>query len=104
MSIKIEREKCVSCGKCVQVCPGTLLDKDENAKAYIRYPRDCWGCTACLKECQVGAITYYLGADIGGKGVTLYTKRQKNFLHWHVVNPDGGEEVITIDQQESNKY
>lgn len=104
MSIKIDRDKCIGCGNCLIVCPGNLLYKDENAKSYIRYPRDCWGCTACLKECQVGAITYYLGADIGGKGTTLYTKRERHLLHWHVVSANGEERVITINQQESNKY
>ncbi|MCX7746489.1 MAG: ferredoxin family protein [Clostridia bacterium] len=104
MSIKIDAKKCVGCGKCLDVCPGSLLYKDDSGKAYIRYPRDCWGCTACLKECQAGAIRYYLGADIGGKGTTLYTKREKHFLHWHIEKAIGEVEVITVNQQESNKY
>lgn len=104
MSIKIDQDRCTGCGKCLEVCPGSLLSKNEDTKAYIRYPRDCWGCTACLKECLAGAISYYLGADIGGKGTTLYTKREKHLLHWHVVKADGDEHVITINQQESNKY
>jgi adenylylsulfate reductase, subunit B len=104
MSIKISRKKCIGCGKCLKVCPGSLLYSDENGKAYNRYPRDCWGCTACLKECQIGAISFFLGADIGGRGTTMYTKKKNHFLHWHIKRPDGEEQIITIDQHESNKY
>lgn len=104
MSIRIDKDKCVSCGKCTDVCPGNLIYKDENKKAFIKYPRDCWGCTACLKECGVGAINYYLGADIGGKGGYLYTEKDKDYLYWHIVNKDGEKRVITINKKESNKY
>lgn len=104
MSITIDPQRCSGCGKCLQVCPGSLLDKDQNNKAYNRYPRDCWGCTACLKECGVGAIRYYLGGDIGGMGTTLHTKRENHLMHWVIEKPDGEKQVITIDQQESNKY
>jgi adenylylsulfate reductase, subunit B len=104
MSIKIESSKCAACGKCRSVCPGSLIYKDEQGKAFIKYPKDCWGCTACLKECGTGAIKYFLGADVGGKGSTLHIKREKEFLHWHIVKPDGSEKVITVNQKESNKY
>jgi adenylylsulfate reductase subunit B len=104
MSIKIENEKCTGCGKCLNVCPGNLLYRDSLGKAYNKYPQDCWGCTACLKECQAGAIRYYLGADIGGKGTTLYTKKEKHLLHWHIIKTNGEEQIITINGRESNKY
>lgn len=104
MSIRIEKDKCTGCGKCREVCPGNLLYKDEAGKTYTRYPKDCWGCTACLKECASGAIRYFLGADIGGKGTVLYTKDEKEFLHWHIVKANGEEEIITINKKESNKY
>ena len=68
MSIAIKKEKCAGCRKCTSVCPGSLIKTDEDGKAYIKYPRDCWGCASCLKECKFGAIEFYLGADIGGIG------------------------------------
>lgn len=104
MSIRIDKEKCMACGKCLNVCPGNLLYRDNLNKAFIKYPKECWGCTACLKECPAGAIKYYLGADIGGKGAFLYTKKEKDFLHWFIVKASGEEEMITINQKESNKY
>lgn len=104
MSIRIDREKCTACSKCIQICPGKLLYSDQANKAFIKYPQDCWGCTACLKECRSGAIEYYLGADIGGKGTVLYTKQERDLLHWFFMKPDGREQCITINRKEANKY
>jgi adenylylsulfate reductase subunit B len=104
MSITINQKKCRGCGKCQQVCPGNLLTQDAEGKACIQQPKDCWGCTSCIKECVHQAIYYYLGADIGGRGSLLFTKKEKGFLHWHVISPDGEETVITIDQQKANAY
>lgn len=104
MSIRIELTKCMGCGKCMKVCPGNLLEKDQTGKVLIGNPRDCWGCTACLKECLVGAIEFYLGEDIGGNGSYLFTKAEKDLLHWHYVRKGQEETVITINLQEANKY
>lgn len=103
MSIQIDKSICVQCGRCMLICPGGLIVPDEEKKALIKYPRDCWGCAACLKECQVGAIRYFLGADIGGKGAYLYTRDEPDFLHWVIVK-NGNEQEITINKREANKY
>ncbi|MBQ4363256.1 MAG: ferredoxin family protein [Oscillospiraceae bacterium] len=104
MSISIDRDRCIGCGKCHDVCPGTLIKTDEQGKAYIKYPRYCWGCTSCLKECPVYAIRFYLGADIGGKGVLMHTERHGDILDWIFEHPDGKVEKIPINTKESNRY
>ena len=76
MSVRILQNKCVGCGKCLSVCPGNLLKKGEDGKVHIRNIRDCWGWTACLKECHTGAILYFLGADMGGMGSMLSVKEK----------------------------
>ena len=68
MSIMIDKAKCKGCGMCTSVCPGSLIYQDSEKKAFIKYPKDCWGCASCIKECHFGAIALYLGADIGGMG------------------------------------
>lgn len=103
MSIKINKSKCVSCGKCLKVCPGNLIYSDENKKSYIKYPKSCWGCTACLKECNHSAINYYLEPDIDGNGTYMYTIDNKDCLEWIFVN-DKGEKKIQVNKKESNKY
>lgn len=103
MSIWVNKEKCKACGNCLQVCPGGLIDSDEYHKAYIKYPQDCWGCAACLKECRYEAIRYYLAPDIGGRGTYLYVKNDRNLMHWYIVK-DKTVTQITTDKLEANKY
>lgn len=75
MSIMIDKAKCKGCGMCTSVCPGSLIYQDSEKKAFIKYPKDCWGCASCIKECHFGAIALYLGADIGGMGSLMTVKR-----------------------------
>ena len=104
MSISIDQGKCIGCGKCHDVCPGTLIKINENKKAFIKYPKDCWGCTSCIKECPVHAIRFFLGEDIGGKGSQVHTKKVNGLVKWIVEFPDGSVKTIEIDPKESNKY
>ena len=104
MSISIDKNKCIGCGKCHDVCPGTLIKLDENGKAYIKYPRDCWGCTSCLKECPVYAINFYLGADIGGNGSLMHTEKSGDYFDWIITFTDGRTSVIRVNTKSSNKY
>mgnify|MGYP002861500375 CR=1 FL=1 len=104
MSIQIDKSLCVGCGRCVEACPGNLIHKNENNKAEIKRVRDCWGCTSCLKECKVGAIAFFLGADIGGRGSVLSVREEGDLKHWTVTAPDGNKQTITINSKESNKY
>ena len=104
MSISIDQSKCIGCGKCHNVCPGTLIKINENKKAFIKYPKDCWGCTSCIKECPVHAIRFFLGEDIGGKGSKVHTEKVNGLVKWIVEFPDGCIKTIEIDPKESNKY
>lgn len=104
MSIHIHKERCVGCGKCTKVCPGNLLQQDDQNKAFIRCPEDCWGCTACIKECSVEAISYFLGEDIGGMGSVMHTKEEGDLLHWIIEDKDENQEVITINKKQANAY
>lgn len=103
MSIHIREDVCVGCGECAAVCPGTLLAM-QNGKAVMQYPKDCWGCTACLKECACGAIRLFLGADVGGRGTELFVRREGTLLHWQFVSPGGGTNTITVDAADANRY
>ncbi len=104
MSIRINEDKCIACGKCQNVCPGTLISKENNNKAYIKNPERCWGCTSCIKECKTHAIEFFLGADIGGNGSFLTVNQDKNFISWIITKPDNQVKEIVIDKRESNKY
>lgn len=104
MSIAIDKKKCVGCGRCHNVCPGTLIKIGEDKKAYIKYPKDCWGCTSCIKECPVYAISFYLGADMGGMGSKVHTEKKDGLLRWIIEHPEDRVTEIEINPKESNKY
>ena len=104
MSIAIDKSKCIGCGKCHNVCPGTLIKIGEDKKAFIKYPKDCWGCTSCVKECPVHAIRFYLGADIGGMGSLVHTEKNGDILKCIIEKQSGEISEIDINQKESNKY
>lgn len=104
MSIQIKSSKCIGCGACQRVCPGNLISLDEAKKAYIKRPKDCWGCTSCLKVCHQEAILFYLGSDMGGQGGVLTTKVEDGLRIWTVEELSGQIHVITVDPKASNEY
>lgn len=104
MSIRIDTDKCVGCGACREVCPGNLIKRDPAGKAFLKHPEECWGCASCLKECRRGAIFYYLGADIGGRGSLMRTEREGDLTHWIITRPDGESVTVTVDRRRSNQY
>ncbi|MBR1866444.1 MAG: ferredoxin family protein [Lachnospiraceae bacterium] len=103
MSIRINKEKCIGCGRCTEVCPGTLINL-QNQKAVMQYPRDCWGCVSCVKECPVSAIEFFLGADIGGNGSIMNVTEEGDILHWNIHAQDGTTTTIDVDRNNSNQY
>ena len=80
MSIRIQKSKCVGCGRCIEACPGNLIKKDKEGKAFIRQVRDCWGCTSCIKECSRDAIRFFLGADVEAEVQAWLYQRNLIFL------------------------
>ena len=103
MSIAINSSKCVGCKRCIEACPGNLI-KLVDKKAVIKREKDCWGCTSCLKECQTGAIAFFLGADIGGRGSVLSVSDKGDIRTWMVTAPDQSTKTIVVNKKESNKY
>ena len=109
MSIVIDPYVCIGCTKCTLVCPGTLIemqkvDDMKIEKAVMQYPKDCWGCVSCVQECTVQAISFFLGADIGGNGSTMTTKEEGDVLKWIIEKRDGTVEEIDINRKDANKY
>ena len=96
----VNEEKCIGCGACVEVCPGNLIKlKSQLGKkklAFIKNVRDCWGCTSCIKECPKKAISFFLGADIGGKGSTMTVENSREFSVWKINKYDGSTRELSV--------
>lgn len=104
MSIMIDPTKCVKCKKCTLVCPGNLIKTKEEGTAYIKYPKDCWGCSSCLKECKFNAISFYLGADMGGRGSKMSVEVLPDIVRWIIEESDKTKHVLEVNPKASNQY
>lgn len=55
----IDKNKCVKCGYCAQICPLDVIkviEKESLKDVIVKYPDECWHCRACEKDCKAGAI------------------------------------------------
>ncbi len=103
MSVRINKEKCLSCGRCRDACPGNLIELGADG-AYIERPEDCWGCASCLKECKASAIDFFLYPDIGGRGYYMRVNETEKFSEWKFYDGEDLIRTITVDKTISNKY
>ncbi|MGL4760722.1 MAG: indolepyruvate ferredoxin oxidoreductase subunit alpha [Sarcina sp.] len=102
MSIRINKEKCIGCRKCTKICPGNLIYFDEG-HAFIKYPKDCWSCASCLKECESEAIELYIPKETGGKEGYITLKKSEEKILWKIVY-NGKTSKYETNKKESNKY
>ena len=56
--IRIDRDKCVKCGRCIQVCPTFSMDKEGIDKGQSRIT--CVKCGKCIDACPKAAISYHV--------------------------------------------
>jgi len=54
----IDRNKCIKCSKCVDICSEVVFfGSKEKETPVVTYPDECWHCNACILDCPVeGAI------------------------------------------------
>lgn len=69
LRIGLDREKCVRCGTCSEVCPfgldpGSLINNHNNFNWAI-----CGNCGKCIDGCPGGAISYYMWPLYGRKQI-----------------------------------
>ena len=48
---------CHNCGKCVEDCPGLILEMTEKGPK-VAYPDECWHCGNCRISCPNAAVSY----------------------------------------------
>lgn len=63
IKLRISQKKCISCGKCIKVCPVNAIAFSEEKKAKIN-PEICIGCGECMTVCPVKAIALDWRTDI----------------------------------------
>lgn len=102
MAIIVNINRCCGClgfeePKCVKACPGDLMVVDQTRrKAYIREPRDCWDCMACVKECPTGALETRLPYQIADYKAVLKPEVKKDRIRWTCIDKHGKKEEFDI--------
>ena len=104
MVILADEKKCIGCGRCIVICPGNILRRSENGKAYLADPQGCWSCASCMKECPVGAISLMCPPQLGGRGGHMSLEKEGTSTKWTIEKSDGEKVVIITDTKEANRY
>jgi nitroreductase/NAD-dependent dihydropyrimidine dehydrogenase PreA subunit len=55
IQFKIDEERCIQCGECVEDCPAGVISLDEYPK--ITNEEGCYRCQHCLAVCPTGAVS-----------------------------------------------
>jgi NAD-dependent dihydropyrimidine dehydrogenase PreA subunit len=74
-TLKLDSEKCVGCGKCVEVCPHAVFAVEER-KARIADRDACMECGACQLNCSATAIS--VDAGVGCAAAIIMTGMGKS--------------------------
>lgn len=58
LNFKVDKEKCVKCGLCMNDCSSKVIKADNEGYPYSD-AENCFGCQHCLAICPVGAISVF---------------------------------------------
>ena len=56
-NFKVNYERCVKCGLCIENCPTKALEYDDYKSPKMEKPKNCMLCQHCFAICPVGAIS-----------------------------------------------
>jgi len=59
-TLRYNREQCINCKRCTQVCPHAVFSEGAET-AELSHPAACMECGACALNCPVQAITVQSG-------------------------------------------
>jgi len=60
-TLRLDRDLCIGCGRCMEVCPHVVFAVTESGKPRIVEADACMECGACARNCPVTAITVRAG-------------------------------------------
>lgn len=71
ISLTVNKQRCIGCGKCVIVCPQGVLMLEGRSIKTVKFDR-CIECGACMVNCPVDAI--FVKPGVGCANAVLGTK------------------------------
>ena len=76
VSLELDREICIGCGMCVEVCPQQVFEVTAG-KARLVDRDGCMECGACANNCPVAAITVTPGVGCAAYIIQTWIKGKK---------------------------
>jgi ferredoxin len=67
MTAMVDKDGCVCCGICVDICPEHAISMDA---LVVVDPKRCTGCGACIAECPSEALSLDRQPPAAARGVT----------------------------------
>jgi NAD-dependent dihydropyrimidine dehydrogenase PreA subunit len=61
VTLKLDEEKCIGCGACVEVCPHAVIGINGANRAWIQDMDACMECGACSRNCPTEAVSVQAG-------------------------------------------
>jgi len=58
MEIRIDNNKCMQCGRCVQICPSVVFEREKGQVPLVVRGKSCIGCGHCVDVCKGNAIEH----------------------------------------------
>jgi adenylylsulfate reductase subunit B len=75
----IDKDVCVKCWTCVDICPTDVLHKaSADQPPEIRYPEECWHCNACKLDCPSQGIALRIPLPAMLLYTNAFSAAQKN--------------------------
>ncbi len=76
-TLRVDEEKCVRCGMCLEVCPHAVLSLN-GGKVKIEDRDACMECGACARNCPTGAITVKSGVGCAAAVINAVLGRKSS--------------------------
>lgn len=75
VTLEFDQKKCISCMRCVEVCPHRVFQKKESIE--MLHKELCIECGACQMNCPTNAITVNAGTGCASAVMYSYLKKYK---------------------------
>ncbi len=64
--MKVDEEKCIQCGLCMENCPFQAWETDENDVPKMKASYECFSCYNCMVACPEDAVEIVSSYHVGG--------------------------------------
>jgi len=75
-TLKMNSDKCIGCGRCLEVCPHQVFAINNNKAKFINFD-SCMECGACAKNCPTAALQVDSGVGCAAGLITEWLRDRR---------------------------